>query len=285
MIDWIYMNWIQFRIPVGEAFRWLVDWLRNNLEWLFDGISEVVGALIFYLEAGLGGMADVLLILILVLIAWKIAGWGIALFAALSFVLIGAMDLWVETVKTLSLVLTATFFALVIGIPVGIWAARNNRVDNFVRPILDFMQTMPAFVYLIPAVMFFHVGRVPAAIATILFAMPPAVRLTNLGIRQVPKDVIEAAKAYGSTPNQMLMKVQLPMALPTIMAGVNQCIMLSLSMVVISSMVGGPGLGEVVLRGVTQFKIGLGFEGGVAVVLLAMYLDRVTEALGKIKKR
>lgn len=285
MIDWIYMNWIQFRIPVGEAFRWLVDWLRNNLEWLFDGISEVVGALIFYLEAGLGGMADVLLILILVLIAWKIAGWGIALFAALSFVLIGAMDLWVETVQTLSLVLTATFFALVIGIPVGIWAARNNRVDNFVRPILDFMQTMPAFVYLIPAVMFFHVGRVPAAIATILFAMPPAVRLTNLGIRQVPKDVIEAAKAFGSTPNQMLIKVQLPMALPTIMAGVNQCIMLSLSMVVISSMVGGPGLGEVVLRGVTQFKIGLGFEGGVAVVLLAMYLDRVTEALGKIKKR
>lgn len=285
MIDWIYMNWIQFRIPVGEAFRWLVDWLRNNLEWLFDGISEVVGALISYLEAGLGGMADVLLILILVLIAWKIAGWGIALFAALSFVLIGAMDLWVETVQTLSLVLTATFFALVIGIPVGIWAARNNRVDNFVRPILDFMQTMPAFVYLIPAVMFFHVGRVPAAIATILFAMPPAVRLTNLGIRQVPKDVIEAAKAFGSTPNQMLIKVQLPMALPTIMAGVNQCIMLSLSMVVISSMVGGPGLGEVVLRGVTQFKIGLGFEGGVAVVLLAMYLDRVTEALGKIKKR
>jgi len=140
---------------------------------------------------------------------------------------------------------------------------------------------MPAFVYLIPAVVFFHVGRVPAVFATVLFAMPPAVRLTNLGIRQVPVDVIEAAKAFGSTPNQMLAKVQLPMARPTIMAGVNQCIMLSLSMVVISSMVGAPGLGEVVLRGVTQFKIGLGFEGGLAVVLLAMYLDRVTEALGK----
>jgi len=274
-------NLILFRIPVGDGFRWLVDWLSDTLDWLFEAITQAINWIVLHLEEGIGYLPDVVLIIILVGLAWKIAGRGVAIFAAVSFVLIGAMDLWLETVQTLSLVLTATLFALALGIPLGIWAARNDTVDNIVRPVLDFMQTMPAFVYLIPAVVFFHVGRVPAVFATVLFAMPPAVRLTNLGIRQVPVDVIEAAKAFGSTPNQMLAKVQLPMARPTIMAGVNQCIMLSLSMVVISSMVGAPGLGEVVLRGVTQFKIGLGFEGGLAVVLLAMYLDRVTEALGK----
>jgi len=274
-------NLILFRIPVGDGFRWLVDWLSDTLDWLFEAITQAINWIVLHLEEGIGYLPDVVLIIILVGLAWKIAGRGVAIFAAVSFVLIGAMDLWLETVQTLSLVLTATLFALSLGIPLGIWAARNDTVDNIVRPVLDFMQTMPAFVYLIPAVVFFHVGRVPAVFATVLFAMPPAVRLTNLGIRQVPVDVIEAAKAFGSTPNQMLAKVQLPMARPTIMAGVNQCIMLSLSMVVISSMVGAPGLGEVVLRGVTQFKIGLGFEGGLAVVLLAMYLDRVTEALGK----
>jgi len=274
-------NLITFRIPIGSGFEWLVDWLENNVEWLFDAIAAAINWLVFGLENGVGYFPDVILIAILVVLAWAAAGRELALFTAIAFVLIGAMNLWSETLQTLSLVLASTFFALLFAIPLGIWAARNDRVNSFVRPILDFMQTMPPFVYLIPAVVFFHVGRVPAAFATILFAMPPAVRLTNLGIRQVPSDVVEAATAFGSTPNQMLIKVQLPMARPTIMAGINQCIMLSLSMVVIASMVGAPGLGEVVLRGITQFKIGLGFEAGLAVVFLAMFLDRVTEALGR----
>lgn len=272
---------ITFRIPIGSGFEWLVDWLENNVEWLFDAIAAAINWLVFGLENGVGYFPDVILIAILVVLAWAAGGRELALFTAIAFVLIGAMNLWSETLQTLSLVLASTFFALLFAIPLGIWAARNDRVNSFVRPILDFMQTMPPFVYLIPAVVFFHVGRVPAAFATILFAMPPAVRLTNLGIRQVPSDVVEAATAFGSTPNQMLIKVQLPMARPTIMAGINQCIMLSLSMVVIASMVGAPGLGEVVLRGITQFKIGLGFEAGLAVVFLAMFLDRVTEALGR----
>jgi len=272
---------ITFRIPIGSGFEWLVDWLENNVEWLFDAIAAAINWLVFGLENGIGYFPDVIFIAILVVLAWATAGRGLALFTAIAFVLIGAMNLWPETLQTLSLVLASTFFALLFAIPLGIWAARNDRVNSFVRPILDFMQTMPPFVYLIPAVVFFHVGRVPAAFATILFAMPPAVRLTNLGIRQVPSDVVEAATAFGSTPNQMLIKVQLPMARPTIMAGINQCIMLSLSMVVIASMVGAPGLGEVVLRGITQFRIGLGFEAGLAVVFLAMFLDRVTEALGR----
>jgi len=274
-------NLITFRIPIGSGFEWLVDWLEDNVEWLFDAITAAINWLVFGLENGIGYFPDVIFIAILVVLAWATAGRGLALFTAIAFVLIGAMNLWPETLQTLSLVLASTFFALLFAIPLGIWAARNDRVNSFVRPILDFMQTMPPFVYLIPAVVFFHVGRVPAAFATILFAMPPAVRLTNLGIRQVPSDVVEAATAFGSTPNQMLIKVQLPMARPTIMAGINQCIMLSLSMVVIASMVGAPGLGEVVLRGITQFRIGLGFEAGLAVVFLAMFLDRVTEALGR----
>lgn len=272
---------ITFRIPIGSGFEWLVDWLENNVEWLFDAIAAAINWLVFGLENGMGYFPDVIFIAILVVLAWAAGGRELALFTAIAFVLIGAMNLWSETLQTLSLVLASTFFALLFAIPLGIWAARNDRVNSFVRPILDFMQTMPPFVYLIPAVVFFHVGRVPAAFATILFAMPPAVRLTNLGIRQVPSDVVEAATAFGSTPNQMLIKVQLPMARPTIMAGINQCIMLSLSMVVIASMVGAPGLGEVVLRGITQFRIGLGFEAGLAVVFLAMFLDRVTEALGR----
>jgi glycine betaine/proline transport system permease protein len=183
-------------------------------------------------------------------------------------------------IDTLSLVFSATFLALLIGIPLGIWMAKNDLVDRIVKPILDFMQTMPAFVYLIPSVIFFGLGKMPGAIATIIFAMPPVVRLTNLGIRQVPEDVVEAATSFGSTSGQMLLKVQIPLAMPTILAGVNQTIMLSLSMVVISAMIGARGLGEVVLSGVTQMQIGDGFEGGIAVVILAIVLDRITQAVG-----
>jgi len=186
--------------------------------------------------------------------------------------------------QTMALELSSTCLALILGVLLGIWTANSKRCDKIMRPVLDFMQTMPAFVYLIPAVLFFGLGTVPGAFATIIFAMPPVVRLTGLGIKQVPKEVIEASRAFGATPSQLLFKVQLPLALPTILTGVNQTIMMSLSMVVIAAMISAGGLGEVVLKGITQMKIGLGFEGGIAVVVLAIVLDRITQGMAQNKK-
>ena len=180
--------------------------------------------------------------------------------------------------QTLALVLSSTIIALIIGLPLGIWSANSQRCDKILHPILDLMQTMPAFVYLIPAVLFFGLGTVPGAFATIIFATPPVVRLTSLGIKQVPKNVVEASRSFGATPTQLLFKVQLPLALPTIMTGINQTILMSLSMIAAG------GLGEIVLKGITQMKIGLGFEGGIAVVILAIILDRITQGFGKQKK-
>lgn len=232
----------------------------------------------------LGWFGPVATSLLLLLIAYLIAGGGITLFSAGGLFLIYAMGLWVPTVESLALVISATAFALVLGVPIGILAAGSKTADNIVRPILDLMQTMPAFVYLIPAVIFFGLGKVPGAMATLIFAMPPAVRLTTLGIRQVPGEVVEAALSFGCTPMQMLIKAQLPIAMQTILAGINQTIMLALSMVVIGGMIGAGGLGGVVLGGITQMKLGLGFEGGLGVVILAIYLDRVTQALGSQSK-
>lgn len=225
-----------------------------------------------------------MVILAMTIIAYLIAGIKVSLFALLGLALIVNMQLWIPTMESLALVLAAALFALLIGIPLGIAAMRSKVVDQCLRPILDLMQTMPAFVYLIPAVIFFGLGEVPGAIATLIFSMPPAVRLTTLGIKQVPTEIVEAAQSFGSTNSQMLFKAQLPIALPTILAGVNQTIMLSLSMVVIAGMIGAGGLGSVVLTGITQMKLGLGFEGGLAVVILAIYLDRVTQAMGSFKQ-
>lgn len=218
--------------------------------------------------------------LLLLLVAYLIAGRGIVIFSLVGFYLISSMDLWEATAESLALVLSATLFALFFGVPIGILAAGSKAADRAIRPVLDLMQTMPAFVYLIPAVIFFGLGKVPGAMATLIFAMPPAVRLTTLGIRQVPAEVVEAAESFGCTTWQKLLKAELPIALQTILAGVNQTIMLALSMVVIGGMIGAGGLGEVVLSGITQLKLGLGFEGGLAVVILAIYLDRVTQAIG-----
>lgn len=222
----------------------------------------------------------ILMAILLSGVALVTGGTGLAVFSVFGFCLIILMGYWVATMETLALVIAATFFALLVGVPAGIWSARNAIVNRLIRPLLDFMQTMPAFVYLIPAVLFFGLGRVPGAIATLIFAMPPAVRLTSLGIRQVPKEVVEAAQAFGATPAQLLFKAQLPIALPTILAGLNQTIMLALSMVVIGGMIGAGGLGEVVLSGITQMKIDVGFESGIAVVILAVFLDRITQSIG-----
>lgn len=269
---------------LGEWFEAVIDFLTDNLGWLFDAVAFVVEGMIDGFESVIGFLPAILFTILIAVLAWLASGRSVKLavgtFAGLF--LINVMGYWDAAVETISLVLVAAIIALLIGIPTGIAASRNQKLsEGFIRPVLDFMQTMPAFVYLIPAVIFFGLGTVAGAIATIIFSMPPVVRLTNLGIRQVPEEVIEAGKSLGSTPRQLLLKVQLPIALPTILAGVNQTILLALSMVVIASMIGAGGLGNPVLTGITSLDIGTGFEGGVSVVVLAMILDRITQALGE----
>ena len=268
-------------LNIGGIFEAVIEWLKTNLGFIFDIITDVVSAVLSGFQSVLLFPHPYILIIILTALAWWIAKKGVGIFTLIGLFLILSMGLWEATIETLALVITAVLIALIIGIPIGIWASKSDTVERIVRPILDFMQTLPAFVYLIPAVLFFRLGEVPGVIATLIFSLPPAVRLTNLGIRQVPVNVREAAIAFGSTNRQMLFKVELPTALPTILAGVNQTIMLALSMVVIAGMIGAGGLGNVVLKGITQLKIDLGFEGGIAIVILAIFLDRVTQALGE----
>ncbi|MFW6306177.1 MAG: ABC transporter permease [Bacillota bacterium] len=274
-----------FNIPVGEVFESIVNWLQMYASGLFDVISLTIDFIVSYTQQGLMVLPALLMIVLVAGIVYYLCGRGVAIFTLFGLLLIYSMGMWEETIQTLAMILTAGIVALGIGIPVGILSAKNEVVNNILRSILDFMQTMPPFVYLIPAVIFFGMGKVPGVIATVIFSMPPAIRLTDLGIRQVDEEVVEAANAFGSTPWQTLYKVQLPLAIPTIMAGVNQTIMLALSMVVIASMIGGGGLGSVVLRGITQLEIGLGFEGGISVVILAIILDRVTQSFNKIQKK
>ncbi len=267
-------------VDIGGTFEAIVDWLTANMAWLFDIISGVVNAVLDASRWVLGFPPSIVIIVVFSAIAWYLAGLGVGIFTFVGFGLIWYMGLWSLTVSTLALVITSVVIALLVGIPLGIWASKSDSVWNVTRPILDFMQTLPAFVYLIPAVLFFRLGPVPGVVATLVFSLPPAVRLTNLGIRQVPKEIKEAALSFGSTGGQMLLKAELPVALPTLMAGVNQTIMLALSMVVIAGMIGAGGLGNEVLRGITQLRIDVGFEGGIAIVILAIFLDRVTQALG-----
>ncbi len=269
------------RINVGNFFEEIIGWMTDNWGAGFDVISATVVGVLEAIKWLLMGPHPFVIIGILTALAWIVARYGVAIFTALGLLLIYNMDFWAPTMETLSLVVTSVFLALVIGLPLGIWASKNIAVEHVVRPILDFMQTLPAFVYLIPAVLFFQLGEVPGVIATLIFSLPPAVRFTSLGIRQVPEEIKEAAKSFGSTPSQMLFKAELPVALPTIMAGINQTIMLALSMVVIAGMIGAGGLGELVVRGITQLRIGLGFEAGISIVILAIFLDRVTQALSK----
>ena len=267
-------------IDIGKFFEVIINWLNNNIEPFFNLITTVINAVLNAFYQVLIWPHPFIMIILLALLAWYVAGKGVGIFALIGQFLIYAMGLWDKNMETLALVITSVAIALIIGIPLGIWSSKNDHVERIVRPTLDLMQTMPAFVYLIPAVLFFSLGKVPGVISTLIFSMPPAVRFTNLGIRQVPKDMREAALAFGSNPKQMLYKVELPVALPTIMAGVNQTIMLALSMVVIAALIGAGGLGEPVLKGITQLKIDLGFNGGIAIVILAIYLDRITQALG-----
>ncbi len=267
-------------IPLGQWVADLIDWLLATVPWLFDAVSAVMQVLVDGLTDALATPPPVVWLVVFTLVALLVRGWGLALYTVLAFLLVISLELWVETMQTLALVLVAAVIATAIGVPIGILAARNRAVSVVTRPVLDFMQTTPVFVYLIPAVFFFGVGVVPGVVATILFAIPPGVRLTELGIRQVDREVVEAAHAFGARPGQILREVQLPLALPSIMAGVNQVIMLALSMVVTAGLLGAAGLGAVVVRAVTQLDVASGFEGGLAVVLLAIFLDRLTAAFG-----
>lgn len=272
-------------IDIGGTFEALIDWLTHHADWLFDIIGMVVESVLNGFNLVLIFLHPAVMCLLLVALAWYLAGRGVAIFSAIGFPLIWYMGLWADTMDTLSLIIASVFISLLIGIPLGIWTSKNETAWKFIRPVLDFMQTLPAFVYLIPAVLFFRLGPVPGVVATLIFSLPPAVRLTNLGIKQVPLEIKEATLSFGATGRQMLFKAELPVALPTILAGVNQTIMLALSMVVIAGMIGAGGLGNQVLKGITQMKIDLGFESGIAIVILAIFLDRITQALGVATQR
>lgn len=269
-------------IDIGQYIAVAVNWLTDHLEPFFNLIKNTGNASILGLEWVLTTIPFFILIALFTALAWWKSGKGVALTTVLGLTLIYLMGFWVATMETLALVLVATATALVISVPLGVWAAKNKLAAKIIRPLLDLMQTMPAFVYLIPAVLFFSIGKVPGAFATIIFAMPPAVRLTTLGIDAVPKDIVEAARSFGATNSQILFKVELPLATKTILAGINQTILLSLSMVVIAGMIAAGGLGEKVLEGINNLDIGLGFESGLSVVILAIILDRITQ--GFVKK-
>lgn len=276
------MNYFNF--PLEDlANSFVNDWLLPVTGEFFDAISGGLRTFIDGVTDLLIAIPPEVIVVILILLSWKIAGKGVALFALIGSLYLGSVGLWEASMQTVSIVIVSTFISVVIGIPLGILAATNKTMSAVVRPILDFMQTLPSFVYLIPAILLFGLGNVPAVIATFVFATPPAVRMTTLGIQQVPEDVVEASKAFGSTKWQLLYKVQLPLAMPSIMAGVNQTMMLALSMAVIASMIGAPGLGSVVLEGISTVNVGLGLTGGLGIVVLAIIMDRLTQGLVRKK--
>ena len=271
-----------FRIPLGTWVASGVAWIKENLDGLLDVISFVVTSLVDGLTSLLLLPYFFVVIAIAALIAWLVRSWQLALGTIVSFTLIVAMGLWVPAMQTLALVLVAAVIAVLIAVPLGIWSARNATVRAVLKPVLDFMQTMPAFVYLIPAIVFFSIGVVPGLVATVIFALPPGVRLTELGIRGVDSETVEAGQAFGATPGQILRGIQLPLAMPTILAGINQVIMLALSMAVIAGMAGADGLGKMVVEAISTVNIAKGVEAGLGVVLIAVFLDRVTAALGTL---
>ena len=271
------------RAPVGDTIQTFFDWLTENLGAFFDAISDGLGAAVDAFIALLQAPDPVILAVVFALLGLLVGGWRLGLISLLGLLAVISMDQWDAAMQTLALVLVSTLAAVLVAIPLGIWAASSTRVSAALRPVMDLMQTMPAFVWLVPVVTLFGIGVVPGVIATIIFALPPGVRLTELGIRNVDKEIVEAAHAFGSTPRQTLFGVQLPLALPTIMAGVNQVIMLALSMAVIAGLVGAEGLGGAVTAAIATLNLGLGFEAGLSVVVLAIYLDRVTASIGHRK--
>ena len=267
--------------PLGDWINIIVEWLTVNLAPIFNIITIAIREPLVKIEQLLWWLPWWVIIISLTVIAWKMAHYKIALVTLLGLIFIGAMGLWDDTMTTLAIIITSVGVSVLIGIPLGILSATNDRFEAMMRPILDGMQTMPSFVYLIPAVFFFGLGKVPAVVATFIYAVPPCIRLTNLGIRQVSKEIVEAGRAFGCTASQLLFKIQIPLARPSIMAGVNQTIMMALAMVVIASMIGAAGLGLEVLRGIERLDVGRGFLAGFSIVIVAIMIDRISQSLGK----
>ncbi|TIT83267.1 MAG: ABC transporter permease subunit [Mesorhizobium sp.] len=270
----------------------LADWMTIGLRWVvdhyrpfFQSVKAPFDLLLQWFGIALHSVPPVVMIIVAGLAAWQFGGRKVAGVIVGALIFMGLIGVWQDAMTTLSIVLTSLVVAVMLGIPLGIWAARSERVFVVMRPILDGMQTIPAFVYLVPIVMLFGIGNVPGVIVTVIFAVAPLIRLTNLGIRQVPEEVIEAMRAFGATERQLLWKAQLPLALPTVMAGINQTLMMSLSMVVIGSMIAVGGLGQTVLRGIGRLDVGLATVGGLGIVALAIVLDRFTHSLSTQKRR
>ncbi len=271
------MDWLtETKIPVGKTARAAFDWLQDNGAWFFDGLAEGLEALISALLWALQTPSPFLVIAAFVALSWVLQrSWKTALLVALGFAFILNQGYWEETTESLTLVLAASAVCMGLGVPIGIAAAHRPRLYRVMRPVLDLMQTLPTFVYLIPAIVFFGIGMVPGLIATVIFVLPAPIRLTHLGVSSTPQPLLEAAQAFGATPRQSLWKVELPWAMPQIMAGLNQTIMLSLSMVVIAALVGADGLGVPVVRALNQVNTALGFESGFIIVVVAIVLDRM----------
>ena len=270
-------------LPLGGWINTFINWLVEGYRWFFQGIKWPVEVTLGGMELGLQAVHPYVIILMVGFAAWKASGWKLGIASILMLIFIGLLGLWEDTMITLAMVFSSVVFCTIAGLPLGILAGRSNRFDSILRPFLDGMQTTPAFVYLVPIVMLFSIGNVAGVLATIVFALPPLIRLTSLGIRQVHPELVEAALAFGATNWQVLRKVQIPLALPTIMAGMNQTIMMALSMVVIAALIGAGGLGAPVVLGLNTLDIGTATVGGIGIVLLAIILDRITQALGTKK--
>lgn len=270
------MSNLGFQVPLGEWLVSLVFFLKENLQGFFDAIRVAIDSLTTFVLNGLNFLHPIILILVVALISWRVSGWKASLFSLLGLVLIWSMEIWAETMQTLSLILVATVIAIIIGIPLGIYKGSSKKASIIIEPILDFMQTLNPLVYLIPAVLFFQIGDVPGVLATVIFAMPPSIRLTALGLEQVSEDMIEVGNAFGANNNQMLKMIKVPLAFPSIMMGINQTIMLAFSMVVIAGFIGASGLGQAIISGIQRYSLGPAIEAGIAVVILAIILDRMT---------
>lgn len=267
-------------IPLAVWIEWAMKWVLHNWGGFFDALGEILLRFLLWLEWGFLWVPWFVVILTVATAAWVlIRRWWAPLFMAAMMLCIGGFGYWEMAMKTLALVTAAVVISLVIGVPTGIFMSRSDRLEMVIRPILDAMQTMPSFVYLIPVLMLFGLGKVPALFATIVYSVPPIIRLTNVGIREVPHDMVEASQAFGATDWQTLLKIQLPLARPTIVVGINQTTMMALAMVVVASMIGAKGLGMEVLLAINRIEVGRGFEAGLSIVFLAIIIDRITYAL------
>jgi glycine betaine/proline transport system permease protein len=277
-----FPDWLQ--LPLAGWVDVAAEWMTKSGAAFFDIIGQVILLILGRLDRFLLWLPWPIVVVAVGLLAWRVAGWRIALLCVFSLVLTGTFGMWDPAMSTLALIGTAVIISVAIGIPLGIFAGKSNTFEALIRPVLDGMQTMPSFVYLIPALLFFGLGKVPAIIATVIYAVPPAIRLTCLGLRQVPVETVEAARAFGSTPFQLLTKVQLPLALPSIMAGINQTTMMALAMAVIASLVGAGGLGLEVLKAIQRIQVGRGVAAGLSIVILAIIIDRITQAFAKSRR-